>query len=388
MDVRMATTLAGAVPNVAEFCRQHQMSRQTFYKWRRRFQAGGVDGLQERSRRPVHPAGLTSAEVEDLVVRERTKVPAGHDIGPDAIRWRLLDCDDLPGAAVPSRATIWRILVRRGLVEAAPQKRPHSSLHRFVYPRPNDCWQSDWTTWHLADGSRAAIAGTLDDCSRYLTALQAGPGDATAELVWATMLAGIDECGVPVRSLTDNGLVYSGARRGFEVPFEANLRAFGTQSICSSPYHPQTCGKIERHWQTMKRWLNARPPAASLDQLTIQLDEYRTYYNHRPHRALDGATPTQTHSSTPPGRPAAQPLPAPLIHSHYTVTRYGVVQAGTYQINVGSQWEGHHVDIIRDGNHTIIFSSNHLVRELTIDPGRRYQPQQTRSPYSHRQPIT
>lgn len=78
------------------------------------------------------------------------------------------------------------------------------------------------------------------------------PGAASNELVWSVIVAGIADCGVPAMSLTDNGLVYTGRRFAFEAAFETNLRAVGTRMVNSSPYHPQTCGKIERFWQTLK----------------------------------------------------------------------------------------------------------------------------------------
>ena len=90
-------------------------------------------------------------------------------------------------------------------------------------------------------------------------ALRAAGARRRQELVWSTMLAGITECGIPAMSLADNGMVYTGRLHAFEAAFEANLRALGTHTINSTPSHPQTCGKIERFWQTLKKWLRARP---------------------------------------------------------------------------------------------------------------------------------
>jgi hypothetical protein len=204
MDVRMATALAGAVGDVSAFCRAQRISRQTFYKWRRRFAEGGVDGLAERSRRPISSPAATPADVEELIVLKRKELAGdGADHGPDSIRWALL----ADGAArAPSRATIARVLTRRGLVVPAPKKRPRASLHRFVYARPNECWQSDWTHYTLADGSPVAIAGSMDDHSRVVTGLDACPGEGTSALVWSVMSQAISAWGVPARSLTDTGL--------------------------------------------------------------------------------------------------------------------------------------------------------------------------------------
>jgi transposase InsO family protein len=377
MDVRMATACAGAVGDVTAFCRAQGISRKTFYKWRRRFVAQGVEGLAEGSRRPARSPETTPAEVEDEIVRRRKQLlEGGLDAGPETIRSMLL-ADAV--AVVPSRATIARILTRRGLVVPAPQKRPKSSLQRFVYARPNECWQSDWSAWWLADGRLVAIAGTLDDHSRLLVGLSAAVGDGTAELVWSVMAAAIAAHGVPQRSLTDNGMCYSMARRGGISRFELNLAALGCQSIASSPYHPQTCGKIERFWQTLKKWLTAHETrhgaAVDVAELNRRLAVFAEYYNtRRPHRALHGRTPAHAFAATVAARPADRPLPEPLtVHTGYISAR-GVMAVGRFQIHVGSRWKGHTLTAIKDGHRVAIFAGHRLVRALDLNPERTYQP--------------
>jgi transposase InsO family protein len=374
MDIRAAAALAGHVENVAEFCRRQQISRQTFYKFRARFNEQGIDGLKDRSRRPLSSPGQTSAEVEELVLRQRKQLlEQGLDHGPHSIRWSL---QRQGRAGLPSPSTIWRILVRHGVIVPQPQKRPKSATKRFTFDRPNECWQSDWTQWALADDSPVAIAGTVDDHSRYVPALRASAGAGTAELVWEVMMAAITECGIPSMSLTDNGLVYTGRRFAFEAAFEANLRALGTRTINSAPYHPQTCGKIERFWQTLKRWLGARPAPATVEDLNDLLDEFRTSYNHhRGHRALRGATPAEAFSATEAARPAERPLPAAVFVSRHVVGESsGNLFIPPYKVNVGRRWAGHDCHCIRDGEHITIFSGTTLIRQFTADPTRQYQP--------------
>lgn len=373
MDIRAATALAGQIDNVSQFCREQQISRQTFYKYRRRFAQGGLAGLQEQSRRPNCSPGQTPAEVEESVLRQRKQLlEQGFDHGPQSIVWAL----QRDGMAVPSRSTVWRILTRHGLIVPAPHKRPKAATKRFCFTRPNECWQSDWTSWHLADGTEVAIAGTLDDHSRYVPALRADLGDGTAQLVWSVMLAGIGECGVPAMSLTDNGMVYTGRLHAFEADFEANLRALGTRTINSTPGHPQTCGKIERFWQTLKKWLRAQPTPATIEELNNLLETFRSFYNHhRRHRALRGATPAQVFTATEKARAADRPLPAPVFVSRHTVGEHsGKLHVAPYRVNVGLRWAGHECDVIRQGDYIAIFSGTTLVRELTADPARNYQP--------------
>ena len=90
MDIRAATAFAGQIDNVSQFCRDRQISRQTFYKWRRRFGQDGLAGLQERSRRPNSSPGQTPAAVEEAVLRQRKQLlEQGLDHGPQSIVWAL-----------------------------------------------------------------------------------------------------------------------------------------------------------------------------------------------------------------------------------------------------------------------------------------------------------
>ncbi|EHI14671.1 IS481 family transposase [Mycolicibacterium thermoresistibile] len=376
MDIRMAAAVAGEIDNVAEFCRRRKISRQTFYKFRRRFRDSGIEGLQELSRRPLTSPGQTPVEVEDLIVlRRKQLIEQGRDHGAQSIVWSF----ERDGVTVPSVSTVWQrgwqILSRRGAITPQPQKRPKSATKRFVFSCPNECWQSDWTGWVLADGSPAGIAGSLDDHSRYVPALRACAGDADAQLVWETMLAGIAECGIPSMSLTDNGIVYTGRFHAHQSAFETNLRALGVQTINATPFHPQTCGKIERFWQTLKKWLTARDPATTIAELNALLEQFRTFYNHqRPHRAHRGALPAEVFAAGDKARPADRPVPAPVIVSRHTVgPTSGYVFVAPYKVNVGLRWAGHECDIIRDGQHITILSGTTLVRSFTADPTRNYQ---------------
>lgn len=375
----MAAALANGVDDVAAFCRAQDISRQTYYKWKRRFDDEGLDGLRDRPRRPISNPTATPAEVEEAIVRARKRLADdGEFNGPFSIHDRLAAEGVSP---LPSRATIARILSRRGQVRPQPRKRPRSSYRRFQAARPNEMWQSDWTEWHLSDGRPVAIAGTLDDHSRLLVGIGAGSGDGTGELVWSVMTAAIGRYGVPMSSLTDNGLCYSTQRRTGMRPaaFEANLAALGCQSIASSPYHPQTCGKIERFWQTLKKWLRAREHTRgqyrTLTALNRDLALFAEYYNtRRSHRALTGRTPAAVFAATVKARPAERPLPATTQIYRTHASTGGTVTVGPFHVFVGGRHKGLPVTAIRDGNHIAIFTGTKLIRALDADPSRRYQP--------------
>ncbi len=147
------------------------------------------------------------------------------------------------------------------------------------------------------------------------------------------------------------------------------------RTVNSRPFHPQTCGKIERSWQTLKKWLRARPAPATVADLNDLLDEFRDFYNHhRDHRALRGATPAEKFTATEKARPADRPLPAPVFVSRHTVDeKGGNLYVPPYRVNVGLRWAGHECVGIRDGEHIAIFSGTRLVREFIADPARRHQ---------------
>src|SRR4051812_4876277 len=90
MDVRIKIAAVDDSINVAEFCREHGISRQTFYKWRDRYGAEGLDGLSERSRRPHTSPGETPASTGQRIVDLRKQLgDAGLDHGPGTIQWHL-----------------------------------------------------------------------------------------------------------------------------------------------------------------------------------------------------------------------------------------------------------------------------------------------------------
>lgn len=394
MDVRMAAALPDGVGGVAAFCRVQGISRQTYYKWRRRFEVEGLDGLRERSRRPRSSPTSTPAGIEEAIVRVRKRLADdGEFNGPLSVRDRLLADGELDTAAVPSRATIARILARRGQVRPQPRKRPRSSYRRFEADRPNEMWQSDWTEWRLGaqpGGKKVAIAATLDDHSRLLVAITAGSGDGTAELVWAVMATAISNYGVPMSSLTDNGLCYSTRHRGDgqrPAAFETNLAALGCQPIASSPYHPQTCGKIERFWQTLKKWLRAREtshgPRRSLAHLNTDLATFAEHYNtRRPHRALGGRTPAAAFAATTAARPINRPLPSTIQTYRRHVSTGGSISvagppaaiARQLRVHLGARYQQLPVTVLQDGIRVAVFTGNTLIRALDLDTNRLYQP--------------
>jgi hypothetical protein len=143
----------------------------------------------------------------------------------------------------------------------------------------------------------------------------------------------------------------------------------------SRPYHPQTCGKVERFQQTLKKWLRRQPLAAHLAELQAQLDAFVEYYNyHRPHRGIGRRTPIEAWSSTPPAVNLGVALPSPAQATTVTVDKRGVIKLVPYHIHVGAHWAGHSAVAHHDQTHAAIYIGHKLVRALAFDQTRKYQP--------------
>src|SRR3954447_23217008 len=90
MDVRLRIAVASDELNVAAFCRQHGISRETFYVWRRRYRAEGLEGLEPRSRPPKTSPRRIGVDVEEAGVALRKELAElGVDHGPATIQWHL-----------------------------------------------------------------------------------------------------------------------------------------------------------------------------------------------------------------------------------------------------------------------------------------------------------
>ena len=140
--------------------RTYGLSRQHIYRLLKRYQLGGLDAVDPRSRRPVSNPRRVSDDVVAAVVLLRERLTAdGLDAGPLTLQSHLAR----QGLPVPSTSTIRRILHHHGLIEPQPRKRPKSSYIRFAAEQPNECWQSDFTHWTLSDGTDTEILNWLDD---------------------------------------------------------------------------------------------------------------------------------------------------------------------------------------------------------------------------------
>jgi putative transposase len=262
---------------VTTFCTEHGISRKSFYVLRERARIEGPAAvLEPRSRRPRSSPSKLTEQVKAQAVGVRAALEAsGLDHGPISVheKMRAMGLDP-----VPSTASLARIFREAGVARREPRKKPRSAWRRFVYPAPNACWQLDATEYVLTGGRRCVIFQLIDDHSRYALASHAAAGE-TAQDAIAVFDKAVAAHGVPQRLLSDNGLALNPSRRGLVGRLVAHVTALGTEAITGKPYKPTTQGKNERFHQTLFRYLDKQPLAATLAELQAQLDAFDHVYN-------------------------------------------------------------------------------------------------------------
>src|SRR2546425_3480413 len=216
-----------------EVARAHGVSKSWVAKLVGRYRVGGEEAIKPRSKAPHRTPHRTSPALEDRIVVLRKQLSeSGFDAGALTIQHHLsLTCDE-----VPSVATIWRVLRRRGFVVPQPHKRPRSSWIRFEAQLPNECWQSDMTHWRLADGGEVEIVNFIDDHSRLIIASCVFTATTARDVVGVFTQAG-HRWGFPASVLTDNGCIYTAWHRGGANAMEAELLSRGIVYKHSRPYH-------------------------------------------------------------------------------------------------------------------------------------------------------
>jgi len=380
----------------AEVARTYGVSEGWVSKLITRYRTEGEAAYEPRSRRPhTSPTAIPTTTV-DLILKLRDKLTtAGLDAGPDTIAWHLAQHHH----TTVSVATISRYLTKAGRVVPEPKKKPKSSYIRFQAQMPNETWQSDFTHYRLTHpygrpGTDVEVISWLDDCTRYALHMSAHARVTTA-IVKRTFRETAGQHGIPASTLTDNGMVYTVrlagiGRQGGRNGFEQQLHDWNVVQKNSRPNHPTTCGKVERFQQTLKKWLRAQPvQPATLPELQALLDCFVEEYNQRrPHRSLPHqATPAALYDTMPKTLPG----PSRDTDTHDRIRHDRIDKSGSVTLRMAGQLR--HIGIGRTHSRTHVILlvqdldvrvvnavTGELLRELTIDPNRDYQPRNTKDP--------
>jgi transposase InsO family protein len=370
MEQRMqfVTEYQSGLFTMTELAEQYAIAPKTGYKWIGRYDAEGVLGLVDRSRRPHHSPQATDAEVVEALVAQRRRHP----------RWgakKLLAVlrRQQPRTAWPSRATVCTLLKQRGLVRprARRDRPPFSLAPRAPITRVNEVWTTDFKgEFRTGDGVYCYPLTVRDGFSRFVLRCDALPGH-TYEATRRRFERAFAEYGLPDRMRSDNGGPFASTGLGRLSRLSVWWMRLGIILERIAPGHPEQNGSHEQFHSVLKAE-TTRPPAANAAAQQRRFTRFCAEYNfERPHEALQDEPPASCYHAS--ARPFPSRLPPVIYPGHLEIRRVSPIGQVAWR---GQVWflsgalggEDVAFEEVDDGLWTVYFSTVALGR---LDERRR-----------------
>lgn len=327
---------------MAVVCREFGISRVTGYKIFTRYKDSGLDGLQDRSRRPYRHANKLPFQIERTILKLKREYPTW---GAPKIREKLIR--EYPMIKPPAKSTVHAVLDRHGLVKRRKRRRYRAEGTPLSDAQsPNGLWCADYKGEFMLGNKKYCYPLTITDYrSRYLLACE-GLDSTKSSFAFTVFEQVFKEFGLPQAIRTDNG-----------VPFASPNALYGLSRLSVwwlrlgidieriKPGHPEQNGRHERMHRTLKKEAT-RPASFNFLQQQGRFDEFvGVYNNERPHQALDGKYPGDVYTpSVRAYRPPDEPE-YPFHDRTVRVTRCGRICIGNRKINLSTVFAGQSVGI-------------------------------------------
>lgn len=279
---------------VEDLYRAWGTNRKSFLKYYNRFKQSGKDcDLLPRKRGPKYRTRRPFQFIENQVVELRQKGNSKHEI-VRILKPKL-------HKFTPSASGVYNISKRYGLNRLNPRMKENK--RKIIKERMGQLGHID--CHHLG---KAIIRGQsrklylvclLDDYSRLAWS------EVTEDITSLTVMFATMRCINMLQSeygirfeeiISDNGPEF-GQRQSqnkMNHPFERMLIELDIKHRYTQPYRPQTNGKVERFWRTLKEDLIEETDFDSIEELHDELFQYMLYYNQeRPHQGIGGITPVE-----------------------------------------------------------------------------------------------
>jgi transposase InsO family protein len=348
--------VVGDGETVTEVAARFEVRRQTVHEWLAKYEAGGLEGLGDRSHRPKGCPHQMASVVEVAVLELRRAHPSW---GPRRLRYELGKRDLVTEGGLPSESAVYRCLVRHQLIDPAGRRARAEHWRRWERGRPNELWQMDTVGgFLLADGTKAKALTGVDDHSRFCVSAYLMPREGSRRVCEGLALA-MQRHGVPEEVLTDNGKVFTGRfnKPVVEVLFDRILRENGVKHRLTQPRSPTTTGKVERFHRALRTEFDTARVFKSLRAAQAELDEWVAHYNtQRPHQGIGMVVPAERFAQQA-RQDAGQTLPVVVSSVQTTAERTGadwvgrragsngVVSVNWQQVCLGVAAAGHNIDV-------------------------------------------
>ena len=334
--------------NFTQLCQRHGISRKTGYKWVKRYQAQGLDGLQERSRCPYDSPYRTPFVVRQALIALRKEHP----------RWgarKLLGllAHRQPNWELPCASSVCNLLRAEGLSRPRGRRRnvPPSPKPFAPAREPNVVWSADFKgQFYTKDGTCCYPLTVMDHVSRYLLCCQIVQCTRTRESR-KVFKALFEHYGLPERIRTDNGAPFASIGVGGLSKLSVWWIRLGILPERIAPGKPQQNARHERMHRTLKDD-TLHPPAANVREQQARFDAFRVLYNEvRPHESLDDRPPVHCYEPSPRRMPKR--LPPPSYPAHFKrarVNHNGTIWIASVNVYLGYLLRGEEVGLEQIGH--------------------------------------
>jgi putative transposase len=348
---------------VTELAAQYGISRKTGYKWLDRYEADGVDGLHDQSRRPDHSPQATDPELIEALLAQRRRHPRWG-----AKKLLAIAARRQPDAAWPSRSTVCTHLKAKGLV--APARRRVRAPHARPQPlgpitTANEVWTTDFKgEFRTGDGIYCYPLTLRDGFSRFVLRCD-GLLARTLAATQERFTRAFAQYGLPHRIRSDNGLPFASPGLAGLSSLSVWWIRLGIIPERIAPGHPEQNGSHEQFHRVLKAE-TARPPAPHCAAQQQRFRRFvREYNEERPHEALDNQPPATRYAPSRRSLPRhVPPIDYPGHMEPRRVSSNGVVSWAGAPLFVATALAGEYVafEEIDDGLWTLHFATVALAR--------------------------
>ena len=342
--------------SVAELCRRYGISRPTGYKWISRFEASGLPGLEERSRRPSGCSHQTPIEIAEVILGLRRKHPHWG-----AKKLLAILNKRHPKVSWPARSTLCDLLSRHGMIDRKRRRKypGHAGRPTQSMAAPNDTWCVDFKgEFKTGDGLYCYPLTSTDGCSRFILGCRGLY--STAHIGARPVFRGLfKEYGLPKIIRSDNGVPFATTAIGRLSRLSIWWIRLGIYPELIEPGHPEQNGRHERMHKTLKQE-TTRPPAATMRGQQRRFNRFRVEFNEeRPHEALGQETPASQYEPSPREFPSKlPPIEYPAHFEKRLMSRNGGFRWASKRVPLSHLLEGQHIGLeeVGDGIWDVYFS--------------------------------
>lgn len=332
---------------MTDLCREFDISRKTGYKIFDRYKECGIEGLTDRSRRPVRYANQLPMQIEQTILALKNEKPTW---GAPKIRERLVR--KFPDVKPPATSTVHAILDRHGLVTPRGRKRNRATGTPLSSgTHPNDLWCADYKGEFMMGNKKYCYPLTVTDyASRYLIACE-GLENTQEQYAFTVFERIFKEYGLPVGIRTDNGVPFASPNALFTLSkLSVWWLRLGIAIERSQPGCPQDNGRHERMHLTLKKSAT-KPAGKNLFQQQSKFDSFQEEFNNeRPHEALAMKFPVEIYKKSERIYRGLPDVEYPLHDRTVTVSNCGRICIGKTKINLSRVFGGQNVGIKEVGD--------------------------------------